>query len=939
MSAQPNPAAQRLLQADDQDIVACGDGAQISLQGANRCFLIKSGRLDVYLGCGDQSQAIAELVEGEVILGLDGSRESLFGRARGDLQLCPIELSDYCAPDADAEQRLLHALNLDIWLARLNAIAPRYAQQGTQPDHPAMTQGITWVKDIDCAEALPRPHFPQDGSPDPDGNSVTVFVRDTEALLAQPMAAATIAAANGHLAQTIADGMQSRAEAQVQRRVLQVAQDTARLDRAFGRLTASLSAKSPTVRQGHSPAQMAAGFAQIAHLARRAGHDLTAFEPGKDLAGRDYICALCDANNIRYRTITLTGHWWRKDSGDFVVCDEAGQIFTLMRENRSYVVMDANGDKRQFFPEMAAQWEGQGLFLYWPLPDQPVNGWGLIGRVFRICASDLWTVFGVSLAMSLLALVLPIGAGILVGQIIPQQSQALLVQLGVILALVALVQFAIGIISQIAAARIETRATLWIQGSVMDRILRLPTGFFRRYASGELTQRALAISRLERLVTNGMITGVLSGLFSFLSFGLMFHFAPGLVLPALGAAAVFIAIGALLGRAETAAARSQILTSGPVIARMMDIAQGIEKLRFAAAEAPAFERWTQAFQLQQSAAYREKRMAALMETFSGSFLATATLTVFVVIGQRGSDSALSTASLVSFLTCFASFMTGLGQLTRTATQLASFKPIYDFAAPILQEIPENSQGGTDPGALQGAFSLTNVRFAYKDQGPMILDGLSLTIKAGDYVALVGDSGCGKSTLLRLLMGFETPKSGSVSLDQIDLRVIDKRLMRRQFGVVMQDAKLLPGSIYDNIVGTNFGMPMEQVSRAIRQVGLADDIQQMPMGLQTGVVESSGGLSGGQVQRIMLARAIAANPKVLLLDEATSALDNRTQAIVTETLDGMTATRIVVAHRLSTVVKADKIIVLDHGKVVEVGDYDSLMAQDGKFAALAQRQLV
>ncbi|WP_417713525.1 ATP-binding cassette domain-containing protein [Pseudophaeobacter arcticus] len=938
MSAQPQAAAQRPLHRADQDMVAYDDGAHVSLQGANRCFLIKNGRLDLAIDCGDQSQVIAEMVEGEIILGLEG-RIGLSGRARGDLRLCPIELSVYCSPDADPEQRLHRALSLDIWLARLNNIAQEYQQGRAPTDQAVVAQGITWVKDPDGAEALPRPHFPQDGSPGLDGSPNSVFARDTEALLARPRAAAAIAAANGHLAQAIAAGGQSKSEALIRRRAQQVTQDAARLDRAFGQLSASLSATGAAADQESGSAQAAAGFSQIAHLAKRVGLGLSAVDNSKGLTGRDYICALCEANNIRYRSITLTEKWWRKDCGDFVAFDGDGQVLTVMRETRSYVVQDANGEKRRFCPEMAATWEGQGLFLYWPLPDQPVTGWDLIGRVFRICASDLWTVFAVSLAMSLLALVLPIGAGILVGKIIPQESQALLVQLGVILALVAMVQFAIGIISQIAAARIETRATLWIQGSVMDRILRLPTGFFRSYSSGELTQRALAISRLERLVTNGMITGVLSGLFSFLSFGLMFHFAPGLVLPALGAAAVFITIAAFLGRAETAAARSQILTSGPVIARMMDIAQGIEKLRFAAAEAPAFERWTQAFQLEQSAAYREKRMAALMETFSGSFLATATLMVFVVIGLRGSENEFSTASLVSFLTCFASFMTGLGHLTRTATQLASFKPIYDFAAPILQAVPENSQGGTDPGALLGEFSLTNLRFAYKDQGPMILDGLSLTIGAGEYVALVGDSGCGKSTLLRLLMGFETPKSGSVSLDKIDLRKIDKRLMRRQFGVVMQDAKLLPGSIYDNIVGTNFDMPMEQVSRAIRQVGLEDDIQQMPMGLQTGVVESSGGLSGGQVQRIMLARAIAASPRVLLLDEATSALDNRTQSIVTETLDGMTATRIVVAHRLSTVVKADKIIVLDHGKVVEVGDYDSLMALEGKFASLAQRQLV
>ena len=221
----------------------------------------------------------------------------------------------------------------------------------------------------------------------------------------------------------------------------------------------------------------------------------------------------------------------------------------------------------------------------------------------------------------------------------------------------------------------------------------------------------------------------------------------------------------------------------------------------------------------------------------------------------------------------------------------------------------------------------------------MLDGVDLEIEAGEYVAIVGDSGCGKSTILRLLMGFETPNSGTVSVDGMDLRQMDLRRMRRQIGVVMQSAKPLPGSIFDNIVGTNFELEMEDVERAARMVGLEKDVARMPMGYQTALTDGSGSFSGGQIQRIMLARAIAADPRILILDEATSALDNRTQAIVTRTmasLDGVT--RIVVAHRLSTIVAADRIVVLENGRVIESGTYDALMAQKGKFAALAERQL-
>jgi ABC-type bacteriocin/lantibiotic exporter with double-glycine peptidase domain len=312
--------------------------------------------------------------------------------------------------------------------------------------------------------------------------------------------------------------------------------------------------------------------------------------------------------------------------------------------------------------------------------------------------------------------------------------------------------------------------------------------------------------------------------------------------------------------------------------------------------------------------------------------------IFAYVGNTVDSAGISTASLVTFLTCFTTFLAGLGQLAATATQIAGMRPLYEFAAPILRAIPENDIGGTDPGRLRGDVSFNDVRFAYKDDGPTILNGIDLHIGAGEYVAIVGDSGCGKSTVLRLLMAFETPQAGTVTVDGFELNSVDKRALRRQFGVVMQNAKLMPGTIYDNIVGTNYGMSLSEVTRAAELVGLADDVRDMPMGYQTAVSDSTGGLSGGQVQRILLARAIVSSPTILILDEATSALDNRTQAIVTKALDDLTSTRIVVAHRLSTVMKADRIVVLNHGQVVENGSYEELMTADGHFAALARRQL-
>ena len=220
----------------------------------------------------------------------------------------------------------------------------------------------------------------------------------------------------------------------------------------------------------------------------------------------------------------------------------------------------------------------------------------------------------------------------------------------------------------------------------------------------------------------------------------------------------------------------------------------------------------------------------------------------------------------------------------------------------------------------------------------MLDGLDLDIQAGEYVALVGNSGCGKSTVLRQLLAFENPQFGSVRIDDLDLAKMDKQALRRQFGVVMQNAKLTPGTLYDNIVGTNYGLSQASVQSAIERVGLAEDIKDMPMGLQTTLSDSTGGLSGGQVQRVLLAKANVASTRIVILDEPTSALDNRTQSVVIETMEKLDATRIVVAHRLSTIMGVDRIIVLDNGRVIEEGSYDQLMERNGHFADMAKRQL-
>jgi ATP-binding cassette subfamily C protein len=264
-------------------------------------------------------------------------------------------------------------------------------------------------------------------------------------------------------------------------------------------------------------------------------------------------------------------------------------------------------------------------------------------------------------------------------------------------------------------------------------------------------------------------------------------------------------------------------------------------------------------------------------------------------------------------------------------------PTYERLRPIITTEAETDESRSHPGTLKGEIEVAHVTFRYTEDGPLILNDMTLKLEPGEFVAFVGGSGCGKSTLMRLMLGFEVPERGSVYYDGQDLTSLDLREVRTQIGVVLQNSQLLPADIFRNIVGTS-SLTIEDAWDAARLAGLDADIDDMPMGMHTYVSEGGGGLSGGQRQRLMIARSLVRKPRILFFDEATSALDNRSQAQVTESMERLQATRIVIAHRLSTIINADRICYLEAGKVAEMGSYDELMKLDGLFAQLAKRQM-
>jgi ATP-binding cassette subfamily C protein len=655
----------------------------------------------------------------------------------------------------------------------------------------------------------------------------------------------------------------------------------------------------------------------------------------------DPIEAIARASRIRTRRVVLRGDWWREDSGPLLGFRSEGHRPVALRytQARGYTCRDPrDGSEVRVDGALADTLAPFAITFYRSFPEVALSIRDVIRFGVQGCRGELRSVLAMTLFAALLGMVPPVATGIVFDSFIPGAQRSQLLQMTVILVACALSVAMFQIVRGVALLRIEGKMGNAVQCAVWDRLLALPTSFFRPYTAGELAVRAMGIDGIRQLISGSTVTAIVAGVTSLGNYVLLFRYSARLAAWATLLIAVALVVtlvgGCLQLSYQRGVAELQSKTSGVVLQLLTSIA----KLRVAGAEAHAFASWARRFSEQRRLQFRVRSIGNWVAAFNAGFPTAAYMLVFwAALAPLTVAHTMRTGDFLAFMSAFAICLASVVTTSNAFLSMLLAVPLYEQAKPILVTAPEVDGAKEDPGELTGELDLEHVSFRYQVDGPLVLRDLTVHAQPGEFIAFVGPSGSGKSTILRLLLGFEVPEAGSIYYDGRELGGLDLRALRRQIGVVLQSGRLMTGDIYTNIVGSA-PVPLEAAWEAARMAGFADDIREMPMGMNTVISEGGGTLSGGQRQRLMIARAIVHRPRILLFDEATSALDNRTQAIVSTSLERLQATRIVIAHRLSTIMHAHRIYVVQRGELVQCGSYEELMRQPGLFAELTARQL-
>ncbi len=654
------------------------------------------------------------------------------------------------------------------------------------------------------------------------------------------------------------------------------------------------------------------------------------------------LASVFRASGVRARQVRLSekDRWWVGDSGAMLAfrAGDGRPVALLPGLLGNYREVDpASGRKRRVTAASAAALRPDAWLFYAPLPSAS-SGWRDLLRLARKgLGADSARFVLTGVLGGLVALLPALAIGFVADEVIPVSDVGLLYGISGGLVAFGLVRALLRVLQGMTLMRFEGRATSRMESAFWDRLLRLPMSVLRRYPASDLAMRGMTFQQARDAAQGVIGNGVLAIIFLSPAFLLI-----GLRNPALGW--VTLAFGLLslvatvaFGLRQIAPQHRRLRAALRLAGRLFQLINGISKLRVDGAEGSGFAVWARDYREQKRAELEigaaEMHLRALGAALP--LLAGAVLVLFLTVS--GPES-FAVGDFIVVYVLFLLYQTAVVRLGESVSVLAGVLPAFNQIRPLLAEAPETGAQGESVEVLGGDVAFDHVSFRYDADGPLILDDVSLQVRAGEFVAIAGESGAGKSTLFRLALGLERPSSGSVYFDDRDLQYLDLRDVRRHIGVVPQVVRLHPQDLWDNIVGDHQDVSADDAWRAIQLAAIDREISAMPMGMLTPVGAGAAVTSGGESQRIRLAHALISDPRILLLDEATNWLDNETQSRVLGNLASLTSTRIVIAHRISTLRHADRIYVMQSGRIVQEGSFEELAATPGAFQDLVRRQV-
>lgn len=687
--------------------------------------------------------------------------------------------------------------------------------------------------------------------------------------------------------------------------------------------------------------------------------------PGKEYkSSKAGIQQIAKDNNVRVREVVLRDNWYKEDNGHLIAFynksaaidlkqgfTEASEIIpvALIKNIEHSGYMLVNPEDASSFPvtkENAAQIHPMAFMMYRSMDSLTSAGSGhkltlksICKFVFADIKADILRFILIGILCTLIGLISPLITKHFIDNVIPEAAKNQAIQICILVFFCNISSMVGSIAKYFANIRMETRADSDLEASIMDRLLKLPVEFFKGFTAGDLAARTMTVSQIRSQVFNIVLSTFMNFIFSLVYLIQAFRFCPYFAKKGMFLCLIPIAVSCIICFITYKWEKLLVEAQGKIQGMLLEFIGAIEKITNTNSEKRVFAKWSNEYIRQAKMSYT-LGLIGIVASLVNTIYPTAVSIVFYYLYGRGvrlqTIHGLTTGGFMAFLNAFGSYQSAIIAVAGSLLGIRNIIPLYKRFKPIADAEPESEESKAPVDSLKGNIEIAHLNFRYQPDAPLVLKDVNMRIKKGEFVAIVGTSGAGKSTLMRMLLGFEKPESGTIFYDDMDMSTVDIGSLRRQMGVVLQNDTVMQGTILQNIVGST-GLKEADAWEAARKVSLDKDIKEMPMGMFTMVPAGGMTLSGGQLQRLIIARAIIRNPSLLIFDEATSALDNLTQVTVRKSLDELNVTRIIIAHRLSTVINADKIYVMKDGQIIESGNYKELMEEKGYFAELAGRQ--